>query len=338
MMTTIIDEIERRLQAAEDGFGFDEELLLAVWILIRQPVLDVKYERERGALRNCDYDISECPYDESAGNEYGEVVVELFGQRFSHRMIDGSLPDTWFARRWHGPNGEVCDSLESILNVKVNYEDYLDKALMDDEEYFGDEEEFDDEDGYDDEDVREEEIEMPPRASADRLSACARAVMGDAGRHGRPSVLCASVVTRMVRDPGLEELDRCLRGSKSDRPPDLNSPVLSFSARLLTLVKERCGGRAAVAYRRAGLSRQWYSNVISHDDSRADKTKVMQMCIGLQLSKEEADRLMAAAGYAFACSRPVDRLFVYCIENSIWNINDIQDTLADCGLPMLDIA
>ena len=121
------------------------------------------------------------------------------------------------------------------------------------------------------------------------------------------------------------------------RPPDLQVPVLSFSARLLTLVNERCEGRGPVAYKRAGVSRQIYSRIVSDDAANVDKDTALQFCIGLQLEMPEAERLLKAAGYAFSETREVDRAFAWCIENGIGNIKDVDALLRRSGLPGLKL-
>lgn len=116
------------------------------------------------------------------------------------------------------------------------------------------------------------------------------------------------------------------------KPPNLHAANLSFSARLLTYVKEKCGGVATVAYKRAGVSRQIYSRIIARDDAKVDKRTALQFCIGLQLEMREAELLLKSAGYAFSNTLPEDRVFSYCIENRIWNLLDIDQILQACKL------
>ena len=116
-------------------------------------------------------------------------------------------------------------------------------------------------------------------------------------------------------------------------PPKLNADVLSFSARLLTYVNEKCGGVAPMAYKRAGVSRQVYSRIVSFDDSSVDKQTAMLFCIGLQLTMSEAELLLKSAGYAFSDTIPTDVLFSYCIKNGIWNLKDVNALFAKCKLP-----
>ena len=116
-------------------------------------------------------------------------------------------------------------------------------------------------------------------------------------------------------------------------PPNLHADVLSFSARLLTYVNEKCGGVAPMAYKRAGVSRQVYSRIVSFDDSSVDKQTAMLFCIGLQLTMSEAELLLKSAGYAFSDTIPTDMLFSFCIKQKIWNLKDVNALFVKCKLP-----
>jgi hypothetical protein len=114
-------------------------------------------------------------------------------------------------------------------------------------------------------------------------------------------------------------------------PPDLHAPILTFSARLLTYVNELCGGKAPEVYRRAKVSRKIYSRIVSDNQARASKDTVMKFTIGLQLDMQQAELLMKSAGYSFSSSIPLDMAFVYCIENKIWSLDDLNEMLARSG-------
>ena len=127
--------------------------------------------------------------------------------------------------------------------------------------------------------------------------------------------------------------------SRSQRraKPNFKAAVLSFPARLLMYVRERCDGCGKIAYTRAGVSRQIYSRITSYDDETADKLTVMKFCIGLQLDRAAADLLMKSAGYAFSDTIPVDVAFAYAIEHKMWNIHDVSEMLIRNSLPGLGI-
>lgn len=131
-------------------------------------------------------------------------------------------------------------------------------------------------------------------------------------------------------------VDEYVRKPRRKRP-NLYAAVLSFPARLLMYVRERCGGSGRIAYVRSGVSKQIYSRVTSWDDENADKKTVMKFCIGLQLGRSEADLLMKSAGYAFSDTIPIDKAFVYAIEHEMWNIHDVEALLVRNGLPDLGL-
>lgn len=101
----------------------------------------------------------------------------------------------------------------------------------------------------------------------------------------------------------------------------------TFARTLLEYVSSRCEGEASACYRRAGLSRQLYSKIISNPELGVKKRTVMQLCIGLKLPIEEANAFMAVAGYCFSKSNFEDIAFQWCIENDVYNIFDVNDLL-----------
>lgn len=125
-------------------------------------------------------------------------------------------------------------------------------------------------------------------------------------------------------------------GPAKKRPPNLRANVLSFSAQLLTFVRTKCDGRGVVAYKRSGIRRNVYSRIVSSDDACVTKRTAMQFCIGLQLGREEADKLLKSAGYAFSESIPDDIAFAHFIDHSIWNLEDVNEILSKCGLPTIN--
>jgi len=121
------------------------------------------------------------------------------------------------------------------------------------------------------------------------------------------------------------------------RPPNLKAATLSVSARLVKLVRERCGGRAPVAYKRAGIDRKLYSKIVSDDRAQISKKTALQLAIGLQLDRRAADEFLKAAGYSLSPTIPMDCVFAYCIDQRIWNILDVNGILVEVGLPALDL-
>ncbi len=105
------------------------------------------------------------------------------------------------------------------------------------------------------------------------------------------------------------------------------SDSFEFRRILMQYVTDRCGGRASECYGRAGVSRQLYSKIISSKDRCAAKRTVMQLCIGLKLSRAEADVFMASAGYAFSRASFEDMSFAFCLEKKAYSVFDLNELL-----------
>ena len=104
----------------------------------------------------------------------------------------------------------------------------------------------------------------------------------------------------------------------------------SFVRMLIQFVNDKCEGKSHICYKRAGISRQLYSKVISQTGKNVAKRTVMQLCIGLRLSVDEAESLMNSAGYAFSKTIYEDTVFYWCLENCTYNIFDVNNLLVSC--------
>jgi hypothetical protein len=111
----------------------------------------------------------------------------------------------------------------------------------------------------------------------------------------------------------------------------------AFGKELVCLVNAKCGGKASLCYRAAGISRQVYSRIISDSTSKVARRTAYQLCIGLALSRVEADSFLAKAGYAFMPNDIESQAFAYCIQNRIYNLFDINDILVRLGCEPISI-
>ena len=189
------------------------------------------------------------------------------------------------------------------------------------------------------------DVHMPSRLPTDRLDACVRDAIQLVEATRRNHVRKHSDVRVESYGQSYSAIDGSASVScevlfdtkdfsvvRRSGPPNLHAVVLSFPARLLIYVREKCNGVAPMAYKRAGISRQIYSRIVSDEGSTVDKRTAMRFCIGLQLEMNEAELLMKAAGFAFSATLPEDEVFAYCIDNKIWNIEDINDIMVRSGL------
>ena len=108
----------------------------------------------------------------------------------------------------------------------------------------------------------------------------------------------------------------------------------TFSEYLTDLIDER-GLTNPDVYKRAEVSKQLFSKIISNKDYQPTKNTVLQLAIGLQLDVPQTRALLRRAGYALTRSSKTDLVVQYYIERQIYNVTFINAALDDCGLPLL---
>ena len=119
------------------------------------------------------------------------------------------------------------------------------------------------------------------------------------------------------------DLDALLRTSES-----------TFSEFLLDLLKERSGKDSEV-YKRAEISKQLFSKILSNRDYQPTKSTAIQLAIGLQLDLNRTQKLLEKAGYALTRSSKADLVVQYYIERGVYSVTFINEALYDCALPLL---
>lgn len=114
--------------------------------------------------------------------------------------------------------------------------------------------------------------------------------------------------------------------------PDLNAEHPSFAALVVRYVRDRFDNDTSSVYFAAGISRANYSHIISNENYAVSKRTAIRMALGLQLSADEADALLKAAGYAFSESIAEDVVLRACIAAGIHDLPDINTVLAEHGI------
>lgn len=99
-----------------------------------------------------------------------------------------------------------------------------------------------------------------------------------------------------------------------------------FSETLLDLIDERGLADAAV-YRRANMSRQHFSKIRSNPAYRPGKPTVLALAVALELPVDQAETLLARAGYAFSPSSAADVIVRWFIENGRYDVFEINEAL-----------
>lgn len=108
----------------------------------------------------------------------------------------------------------------------------------------------------------------------------------------------------------------------------------AFRDELWKLLQEKDMDNSTV-YSRANITRKAFSKIICGDTKVPQKRTVLSFCIGMRLSIEEAEELLASADMAFNPYDKRDQLVRQCIIYEQFNIGEINDMLFACNLPLL---
>jgi transcriptional regulator with XRE-family HTH domain len=100
----------------------------------------------------------------------------------------------------------------------------------------------------------------------------------------------------------------------------------TFSTMLDKLRQEK-GMTPAQLYDRAGVKKQLYSKIMGERNYHPSKNTVIAFSLSLRLRHEETDELLECAGYRFSNSSIADLVILFCIENGLYDLHDVNALL-----------
>lgn len=109
---------------------------------------------------------------------------------------------------------------------------------------------------------------------------------------------------------------------------------VSFSQALLKLIDSKKMSDVT-AYKRSNIDRKLFSKIRSNKSYNPTKRTVLAFTVGLGLSMEEAQDLLARAGYAFSPCSKRDVIVMWFLQNRNYDINQVNAALFDYDQELL---
>lgn len=100
---------------------------------------------------------------------------------------------------------------------------------------------------------------------------------------------------------------------------------------LLFMMIDRTGQKDSDVYKRAQIDRRLFSKIRSSKKYVPSKKTVIALCLALELSRDDANVLLASAGYSLSKSDDHDLAIAFCISRGIFDFNDINELLYELG-------
>ncbi len=186
----------------------------------------------------------------------------------------------------------------------------------------------DKEDHYFDSDDLDDEVDeglyLPPQEAAPKKSVRLEAPRQPLA-HIAPNS-AANIPSGAVKLPDFLKKD----SERAELDKVLAKKEESFSEMLLRMIDEK-GLKDSDVYKRANIDRRLFSKIRGDEDYMPSKKTAISFCLALQLNKDEAEKLLATAGYILSASSRFDLIIMYLIENCEYNIHFANIVLDDYG-------
>jgi hypothetical protein len=132
-----------------------------------------------------------------------------------------------------------------------------------------------------------------------------------------------------IEYPSLRDIsDEASEYIKKNRKPG------SF-AHTLDKKREEKGLSPSELYKKANIDRRLYSRFMGPEGRHPSKNTAISFALALGLDRQEFDEMLQTAGFALSNTSSRDVCIMYCLENGIYDIDDVNALLFAIGLEPL---
>jgi len=98
-------------------------------------------------------------------------------------------------------------------------------------------------------------------------------------------------------------------------------------ARMLFRMIDKAGKKDSHVYKKAQMDRRLFSRIRSTKDYVPAKKTVISLCLAMELSRADTDKLLSSAGYSLSGANDFDLIIAFCIEKKVYNLMDVNEVL-----------
>ena len=102
-------------------------------------------------------------------------------------------------------------------------------------------------------------------------------------------------------------------------------------AHVLDKIRKEKGLTPSELYKRANVDRRQYSRFMGPEGRHPSMNTVISFALALKLERPEFDEFLQTAGFALSNSSTRDVCIMYCLENSIYDIDEVNALLFAIG-------
>ena len=123
----------------------------------------------------------------------------------------------------------------------------------------------------------------------------------------------------------MESLDSFIKKHRSNK-----EKASDFVTYLYELMDKYGFDKSSDLYNKANITRQHWSSIISNKINPSMQT-VMKLVFALHTNNHECKTLLKKAGYTLASASEYSLIIRYCIENKIYDLNELNKYLEEYG-------